>query len=99
MYRSQDSDNGPTPVQAAPVPEAQPINQAELTELQRAEAEIPASPSPAAAPRDPAGPTSGAPRRGGRLRRPAARPAPQACARRDSCSPLPAPADGSATAI
>ena len=35
MYRSQDSDNGPASVQAAPVPEAQPINQAELTELQR----------------------------------------------------------------
>ena len=61
MYRSQDSDNGPTPVQASRVPEAQPINQAELTELQRAEAEIPASPPPAAAPRDPAAPTSGAP--------------------------------------
>ena len=43
------------------MPEAQPINQAELTELQRAEAEIPASPPPAAAPRDPAAPTSGAP--------------------------------------
>jgi hypothetical protein len=24
MYRSQDSDNGPTPVQASRVPEAQP---------------------------------------------------------------------------
>jgi len=61
MYRSQDSDNGSTAVQAAPVPEAQPINQAELTELQRAEAEIPASPPPAAAPRDPTAPTSSAP--------------------------------------
>jgi membrane fusion protein (multidrug efflux system) len=61
MYRSQDSDNGSTAVQAAPVPEAQPISQTELTELQRAEAEIPASPAPAAAPRDPTAPTSGAP--------------------------------------
>jgi hypothetical protein len=33
MYRSQDSDNGSTAVQAARVPEAQPINQTELTEL------------------------------------------------------------------
>jgi hypothetical protein len=40
MYRSQDSDNGSTAVQAAPVPEAQPINQAELTELQRAMASV-----------------------------------------------------------
>jgi hypothetical protein len=54
MYRNQDSDHGQTPTQAVPVPEAQPINQTEFTELQRAEAEIPASPTPAAAPRDPA---------------------------------------------
>jgi membrane fusion protein (multidrug efflux system) len=60
VYRNQDSDNGDTPVQAVPAPEAQPINQTEFTELQRAEAEIPASPIPAAAPRDPAAPTAGA---------------------------------------
>jgi membrane fusion protein (multidrug efflux system) len=45
--------------QTVPAPEAQPINQAEFTQIQRAEAEIPASPPPAAAPRDPAAPTSG----------------------------------------
>jgi membrane fusion protein, multidrug efflux system len=60
MYRSQDSDNGHAPVQVVPAPEAQPINQAELTELQRAEAEVPASAPPAVAPRDPAAPTAGA---------------------------------------
>jgi membrane fusion protein, multidrug efflux system len=60
MYRGQDSDNGHTPVQVVPAPEAQPINQAELTELQRAEAEVPASAPPAVAPRDPAAPTAGA---------------------------------------
>jgi membrane fusion protein (multidrug efflux system) len=60
MYRNQDSDHGQTPTRAVPVPEAQPINQTEFTELQRAEAEIPASPIPAAAPRDPAAPTAGA---------------------------------------
>jgi membrane fusion protein (multidrug efflux system) len=61
MYRNQESDHGHAPAQAVPVPEAQPINQTEFTELQRAEAEIPASPTPAAAPRrDPAAPTAGA---------------------------------------
>jgi len=50
MYRNQDSDNGHTSVQAVPAPEAQPINQAELAQVQRAEADIPARPSPAAAP-------------------------------------------------
>jgi membrane fusion protein, multidrug efflux system len=60
MYRSQDSDNGHAPGQVVPAPEAQPINQAELTELQRAEAEVPASAPPAVAPRDPAAPTAGA---------------------------------------
>jgi membrane fusion protein (multidrug efflux system) len=59
MYRSQDSDNGHAPVQVVPAPEAQPISQAELTELQRAEAEVPASAPPAVAPRDPAAPTAG----------------------------------------
>ena len=62
------------------MPEARPINQAELTELQRAEAEIPASPPPAAAPRDPTAPTSGAPGA-------AASPAPGAPAAASLCSP------------
>ena len=35
MYRNQDSDHGQTPTRAVPVPEAQPINQTEFTELQR----------------------------------------------------------------
>ena len=61
MYRNQDGDNDHMSVPAVPAPEARPINQAELGELQRAEADIPAPPSPAAAPRDPAAPTSGAP--------------------------------------
>jgi membrane fusion protein (multidrug efflux system) len=55
MYRNQDSDNGQT---AAAMPEAQPIDQVEPTELQRAEADIPAAASPAAALRDPAAPTT-----------------------------------------
>jgi membrane fusion protein, multidrug efflux system len=61
MYRDQDNDDGHTSVQAVPVPEAKPINQAELVGSQRSEPDIPASPSPAAAPRDPGVPTSGAP--------------------------------------
>jgi hypothetical protein len=94
MYRDQDSDNGPTPVQAAPVPEAQPINQAELTELQRAEAEIPASPPPAALPP----PFQAHPARRP-LWRPRGAPAAASLCSPRSCSRVPAPAAGSATTI
>ena len=48
MYRNQDGDNGRPSVQA--VPEAQPIDQTELTGLHQAEAEAAATPLPGAAP-------------------------------------------------
>src|SRR6516165_4900438 len=61
MYRNQDNDGGRAPVQAVPVPEAQPINQAELAKYQPAEADTSTSVSPAAAPRVPVAVTSAAP--------------------------------------
>jgi membrane fusion protein, multidrug efflux system len=48
MYRNQDGDNGRPAGQA--VPEAQPIDQTELTGLHQAEAEAPVTPLAAAAP-------------------------------------------------
>ncbi len=61
MFRNQDNDSGRSPVRPVALPEAQPINQAELAKLPRAEVDTPISPPPAAAPRDPAAPSAGAP--------------------------------------
>ena len=59
MYRHHDSDGEEAQASAedVAVPQAQPADQADPTELQRAEADSPAPVSPAAAPRDPAAPT------------------------------------------
>ena len=59
MYRNQDSDGeeGQAPAEDVAMPQAQPVDRADPTELQRAEADSPATVSPAAAPRDPAAPT------------------------------------------
>ena len=59
MYRNQDSDGeeGQASAEDVAMAQAQPADQANPTELQRAEADSPATVSPAAAPRDPAAPT------------------------------------------
>src|ERR1700761_6422506 len=59
MYRNQDGDGGQgqAPAEDVVVAQAQAVDQADPTELQRAEADSPATVSPAAAPRVPAAPT------------------------------------------
>jgi membrane fusion protein, multidrug efflux system len=54
MYRNQDNGSG----KASATSEAEAINPAEPTMLQQAEADVAAAVSPAAAPRDPAAPTT-----------------------------------------
>jgi membrane fusion protein, multidrug efflux system len=71
MYRNQGNDGGYPALQVSTLPEAQPVNQAELAARQLVEAEPPApSPPPAAAPGDSAAPAAAAsarPQRVGRM--------------------------------
>src|SRR6201986_2640251 len=59
MYRNQDGDGGQgqAPAEDVVVAQAQAVDQADPTELQRAEADSPPSASPAPAPPVPAPPT------------------------------------------
>jgi membrane fusion protein, multidrug efflux system len=58
MYRNQDNGSGKASAEAVATSEAEAINPAEPTMLQQAGADVAAAVSPAAAPRDPAAPTT-----------------------------------------
>jgi membrane fusion protein (multidrug efflux system) len=58
MYRNQDNGSGKASAEAAATSKAEAINPAEPTMLQQAGADVAAAVSPAAAPRDPAAPTT-----------------------------------------